>query len=82
MIKVFNKTTGEFIGRISDDDLKFLEDQLEEESINDTDYYIRRETVDGFAQQGASSRLLELLRGGLRNETAIEIRWERDKTSA
>jgi hypothetical protein len=82
MIKVFNKTTGEFIGRISDDDLKFLEDQLEEESIHDTDYYIRRETVDGFAQQGASSRLLELLRGGLRNETAIEIRWERDKTSA
>jgi hypothetical protein len=80
MIKIFNKTTGEFIGRISEEDLKFLAEQLEEESIHDTDYYIRAETVNDFAQKGASPRLIEVLRGGLRSDNDIEIRWEQDKT--
>jgi hypothetical protein len=80
MIKIFNKTTGEFIGRISEEELEFLADQLEEESIKDTDYYIRTETIEEFEKQGASLHLVELLRGGLRNSSAIEIRWERDKT--
>ncbi len=80
MIKVFNKTTGEFIGRITETDLEFLEDQLEEESLDDTDYYIREETIGQFEESGATAHLLEVLRGGMRSENAIEIRWERDKT--
>ena len=82
MIKVFNKSTGEFIGRIAEEDLQFLVDRLEEESLNDKDYYIRKETIDEFATSGASPRLLELLRGGLRGGEAIEIRWESDTASS
>jgi hypothetical protein len=82
MLKIFNKTTGEFIGRIDEADLEFLANELEEESIHDTDYYIRAETVDEFERRGASARLVELLRGGLRNENAIEIRWEEDKAAS
>jgi hypothetical protein len=81
MIKVFNKETREFLGRISEGDLAFLADQLEEESIHDNDYYIRQETLETFPQLGASSHLLEVLRGGIRNDTAIEISWERDQTN-
>jgi hypothetical protein len=81
MIKVYNKSTGEFLGRIEESDLAFLADQLEEESIRDTDYYIRTETLEQFARDGASDRLLEVLKGGFRNENALEIRWERDKTA-
>lgn len=82
MIKVFNKETNEFLGRIAEGDLQFLNAQLEEESIHDTDYYITRETVDHFPQKGASPKLMEVLQGGLRNGNAIEIRWERDQASA
>lgn len=82
MIKVFNKETNEFIGRISEGDIQFLADHLEEESIHDTDYYLTRETVAQFPQQGASPKLMEVLQGGLRNGNAIEIRWERDETSS
>jgi hypothetical protein len=78
MIKVFNKETNEFIGRVSETDLQFLIDHLEEESIRDKDYYILRETVEEFPQQGASAKLMEVLQGGLRGGNAIEIRWERD----
>ncbi len=82
MIKVFNKETNEFLGRISEGDIQFLADHLEEESVHDTDYYIRKETLDQFSQQGASPKLMEVLRGGLRSGDALEIRWERDNTAA
>ena len=79
MIKVFNKETNEFLGRISEADLQFLADHLEEESVRDTDYYLMRETIENFAQEGASPKLMEVLSGGLRNGNALEIRWERDQ---
>ena len=75
MIKIYNKTTNELLGRISDQDLDFLIDNLEEESITDQDYYIRKETIDGFEQLEGSPHLLEVLRGGMRSDNAIEIRW-------
>jgi processive 1,2-diacylglycerol beta-glucosyltransferase len=81
MVKVFNKVTGEFIGRISEAELDFLAQQLEEESIKDTDYYIREETLLQFEKDGAPGHLLEVLRGGMRSDNAIEIRWERDKSA-
>ena len=78
MVKVYNKTTNELLGRISEDELAFLKDQLEEESLTDTDYYLRKETVDEFAASaGATEHLVNVLRTGLRNDEAIEIRWER-----
>ena len=80
MIKIFNKETNEFLGRISEADLQFLADHLEEESIHDKDYYLLRETVDRFPQQGASAKLMEVLNGGIRNGNAIEIRWEPDSS--
>jgi hypothetical protein len=81
VIKIFNKETNEFLGRISEADIQFLADHLEEESVHDTDYYIRKETLEQFPQQGASPKLMEVLRGGLRSGDAIEIRWERDNSA-
>jgi hypothetical protein len=79
VIKVFNKSTNELIGRISEEELEFLKDQLEEEGLEDRDYYIRRETIEEFAASaGASERLVTVLKTGLRNDEAVEIRWEKD----
>ena len=79
MVKVFNKATNELLGRISEDELKFLQDQLEEEGINDRDYYLRRETIDEFAASAdATEHLVTVLKTGLRSDEALEIRWERD----
>jgi hypothetical protein len=78
MVKVYNKATNELLGRISEDELAFLQDQLEEESLKDTDYYLRKETIDEFASSAAATEhLVSVLRAGLRNDEAIEIRWER-----
>lgn len=61
MIKVSDKDTGAPIGTITEQQLKFLQDQLEEESREDQDYYINENTVDMFAircrsHQPAASR--------------------------
>ena len=40
MIDLYNDTTGELVGSITEADLKVLVDALEEESSADRDYYI------------------------------------------
>ena len=56
MVKVFNKGTNELLGRINEDELAFLQDQLEEEGINDRDYYLCRDTIEEFAGIHPASR--------------------------
>ena len=82
MIKVFNKDTNELLGRITPEDLQFLQHHLENESLDDHDYYMTRETIESFASLGASETLIALLKGAIRNQNAVEIRWERDGKDA
>lgn len=77
MIQLHDKETGALIGTISEPQLQFLIDQLEEESSKDQDYYINETTVDLFEQRGADPGLVRLLRGALRGRSEMEIRWSR-----
>ena len=69
------------MGRISSEERAFLAKQLEKEGLEDRDYYIRRETLEGFPALGAPKHLMEVLLGGLRSMEAFEIRWEEEKKS-
>jgi hypothetical protein len=77
MIKVSDKDTGAPIGEISEAQLKYLQDALEEESRDDRDYYINETTIDGFEQSGADTELVKFLRYALNGRTEMEIRWVR-----
>ena len=67
------------IGRISESDLQFLIDQLEEESSDDRDYYIDEATVDMLEEDGASETLVSLLRGTVANHSeGLDIAWTPD----
>lgn len=79
MIQIHDKDTGSWIGTLTEDNLQFLIDQLEEESGEDQDYYINETTVDLFEEQGADKNLVSLLRGALNGRTEMEIRWSRNK---
>jgi processive 1,2-diacylglycerol beta-glucosyltransferase len=76
MIKLFHVQTNTEIGEITQTQLDFLTSQLEEESANDTDYYINADTLDYFAQQGAEPSLIALLRNALGSRPDMDIRWE------
>jgi len=77
MIHLFDDETGAPVGTITEDQLQYLIDQLEEESSGDTDYYINRDTLDIFEQNGADPGLLGVLRAALGTREDMEIRWER-----
>jgi hypothetical protein len=69
------KDSGQTIGTIDEADLKLLTDQLEEESEEDTDYYISPATVDFLEQNGASSELVGLLRQAVGDSDGVEVVW-------
>jgi hypothetical protein len=77
MIELHEKETGIFVGTITEAQLQFLIDQLEEESADDTDYYIDQATLDLFEEVGAEADLLALLRQALGPREGIEIVWSR-----
>ena len=79
MIQLHDKDTGVWINNITEEDLQFLSDQLEEESSDDQDYYINETTLDMFEEAGADKALVLLLRGALNGRTEMEIRWSRTK---
>jgi processive 1,2-diacylglycerol beta-glucosyltransferase len=77
MIELRDKETKRTVGSITEDQLQFLIDQLEEESVNDRDYYIDGPTLEMFADRGIDPQLLTLLREALGNRDGMELEWQR-----
>ena len=65
------------LGTITEEQLKFLVDALEEESTEDTDYYISGDTIDMLEEDGADAQLVGLLRRALDGRDGMDIRWSR-----
>jgi len=77
VIQLRDKDTDQVLGTIDDDDLRFLVDELEEESPTDQDYYFDPDTIDMLEDDGAPASLVALLRNILGTRDGMEIRWER-----
>jgi processive 1,2-diacylglycerol beta-glucosyltransferase len=77
MIELYDNDSGKLLGAIDDVALQFLIDQLEEESAEDKDYWLNRDSLDQFAEIGCPAALLELLKKALGDRKDMEIRWEK-----
>lgn len=77
MIELRDKDSGDAVGTISEQQLQFLVDQLEEESSEDRDYYINADTIEMFEEAGADRDLVAALRQALGGREEMEIRWRR-----
>jgi processive 1,2-diacylglycerol beta-glucosyltransferase len=76
-VNLFEKDTQRPLGTISDAQLRFLVDELEEEAPTDTDYYLDLDTVDMLEEDGADPALIHLLRQMLDGRDGMDVRWER-----
>ena len=76
MYALYIKSDHRYLGDISDEDLQFLIDNLEEESLNDTDYDLSRLTLEYLRGNGLSPRLAQLLDGALADQDDVEIVYE------
>ena len=77
MINLYNKTTGAVLGSLTEAQLQFLIDQLEEESVEDTDYAITPMTLAYFEEQGVDPGLQAMLRQALGEGEEVIIVWSR-----
>ena len=77
MIDLYNATTNQVLGSITEADLQVLVDALEEESADDQDYYIDAATIDLIADGRATDHLVHLLRTALASADGVDIRWQR-----
>ena len=78
MIRLIDKSTGKFLGRITEEDLQFLMDNLEEEDFSDADYYINRQTLDLLKEKGMDDDLASLLEGAMGEDDEVEIGYEKE----
>jgi processive 1,2-diacylglycerol beta-glucosyltransferase len=78
MPQLHDAEKGTILGPISDEQLQFLLDSLEEESSTDQDYYVDSATVDMLEEDGADPELVALLRTALAGRDGVEVRWTRE----
>ena len=76
MPRLIRLDTGDDIGQISDEQLRFLVEQLEEEHDDDTDYYVDRDTLELLSDNGADPELLALLEKAIGDDESMDIAWE------
>jgi hypothetical protein len=77
MVQILDADSGKPLGTITADQLQWLIDQLEEEGLADQDYYVSRDTLDNFEDEGCPKDLMAFLRQALGNREDMDIRWER-----
>ena len=75
MIELFEGESGDLIGTITEAQLQFLIDQLEEEDSEDQDYYIDRGSLIWFEEQNVDPDLITMLREALGDRQGMDIRW-------
>ena len=78
MINLRDKDSGATLGSISETDLQFLIDHLEEEWDEDKDYYLTRATFEMLKNKGVGKGLLDILEPIFNEREDIEIEWFRD----
>jgi hypothetical protein len=79
MIQLRNKDTSAPIGEITEEQLDFLVDMLEEEDSEDQDYWIDEMTLQYFQENGADLALIKLLQDAIGESEGIEIEWDSDE---
>lgn len=75
MIQLKDQDTGAVVGEITEGQLKFLVDQLEEEDAEDKDYWLNRDALELLEENGADSELLSLLRTAMGSRDEMTIVW-------
>ena len=68
--------TGDAIGEITDKHLAFLVEQLEEESDDDQDYFIDKDTLELLSDNGGDPELLAMLEKAMGVDESMTIAWE------
>lgn len=75
-IPFFDVDTGVELGRVSEEELAFLKEKLEEEELEDVDYWFDEDCVDFLeGEEGSPPDLIKLLRDLIAGKEGVELRF-------
>ena len=77
MVQLYDDQSGDLIGTITEEQLKYLIDQLEEEDSEDRNYYIDRTTLEWFEENAVDPGMEAMLRQAMGDRSGMDIRWKR-----
>jgi hypothetical protein len=77
MIRLIDEDTGKEIGRVTEAQFQPIVDDLEEESAEDTNYWVDSMTIEMLEEEGADPALLAIFKQTLGTREGFEVRWER-----
>ena len=78
IIRLYDNASGAALGTLTEEQLQFLIDNLEEETSDDQDYYLNPNTLELLEARGGDASLIALLRRALGDKQGREIRWARE----
>lgn len=76
MYRLIDIENAQELGIITEAQVQFLIDSLEEEGIEDQDYYIDPDTLGFLADNDCDAELLDILTAALEGRVSIDIRYE------
>ncbi|MCI0686586.1 MAG: CoA transferase [Sporichthyaceae bacterium] len=74
--QLIDTADGRVLGTLTDEQFQELTDALEEESLDDRDYYLNVDTVDMLEDQAVDEGLVKLLRTALGDRDEIDVSWQ------
>jgi|RhiMetdeSRZDD1v2_1073273.scaffolds.fasta_scaffold115443_2 hypothetical protein len=74
--QLIDAADGRVLGTLSDEQFQELADSLEEESLDDRDYYLNVDTVDLLEAQNVDRDLVALLRTALGDRDEMDVNWQ------
>lgn len=77
MVNLYDKDSGAPLGAITEEQFALMREHLEEESVDDDDYYLTPATLDLLRRVGADAELLGILDTALAGREECDIRWAR-----
>lgn len=78
MIDLHDEDTGGLIGTISQQQLQFLIDELEEEGLEDQDYAITPLLIELWESENKQPELVAMLKRVLGNREEMNLVWDRE----
>lgn len=77
-IRLYVKDSGQLVGEITPAQLKVLVDLLEEEDSADQDYYVDKDLLEMFAEEGVDKDLIRILEKVVPDDDGVEVEWREE----
>ena len=76
LYQLIDAADGRVLGTVTDEQVQHLADSLEEDSLDDQDYYVNLDTVEMLVERNVDQGLVAVLKAALGDRDEMDITWQ------